>query len=421
MLGSYLKIALKVLSRRRFFTAVSLGGIGFTLMVLLVVAALVDHVLSPQAPEVHLDRTLFLDRIIASGGTADGEVSAGWQWWSEPGYGFLDRYQRDIPGVEKMAIATVGHTVVSFVNGEKLELTLRLTDGAYWEILHFEFLEGGPITADDDAAGRFVTVISDAMRRQFFGEASALNQTLEVSGQRFRVVGVVATVPETRRSAAADLWAPHCAAKDPAHRQQNMGDCCALFLAASPADFPRIIAEFKTRLPHVEFPEHDDFESLSGTPLDRFDQFLLGVGGLRDDGSLAKRESWATILLMLVAFLLLPIINLVVVNLSRIYERASEIGVRKAFGASSANLVGQFIFENIFLCFLGSLLALAGTALVLGVINWSDRLPNAHLQVNFTVFLCALGFASFLGLVSGAFPAWRMSRLHPVEALKGGR
>ena len=44
--------------------------------------------------------------------------------------------------------------------------------------------------------------------------------------------------------------------------------------------------------------------------------------------------------------MLLPTVNLVNINLSRILERASEIGVRKAFGASSRTLVGQFVVEN---------------------------------------------------------------------------
>ena len=46
-------------------------------------------------------------------------------------------------------------------------------------------------------------------------------------------------------------------------------------------------------------------------------------------------------------FLLLPTVNLVNLNVSRIMERASEIGVRKSFGASSWTLVGQFVVENV--------------------------------------------------------------------------
>ena len=53
--------------RRKFFTFVSLLGIGFTLMSMLVVVALADHFLAPSYPEVHLDRMLVLDRMEMSG------------------------------------------------------------------------------------------------------------------------------------------------------------------------------------------------------------------------------------------------------------------------------------------------------------------------------------------------------------------
>ena len=58
--------------------------------------------------------------------------------------------------------------------------------------------------------------------------------------------------------------------------------------------------------------------------------------------------------------MLLPAVNLVNLNASRIMERASEIGVRKAFGASSRTLVGQFVVENVVLTLIGAALGFVG-------------------------------------------------------------
>ncbi len=58
MFGNYLKIAIKVLQRRKFFTFISLFGIGFTLVALMIVTALFDGFVSPSAPDVNLARTL---------------------------------------------------------------------------------------------------------------------------------------------------------------------------------------------------------------------------------------------------------------------------------------------------------------------------------------------------------------------------
>ena len=118
-------------------------------------------------------------------------------------------------------------------------------------------------------------------------------------------------------------------------------------------------------------------------------------------------------------FSLLPAVNLVNLNMSRIMERASEIGVRKSFGASSRTLVGQFIVENLVLTLLGGAAGLVLSALALRALNGSGLIPYAQFTMNYRVFLYALGLAVFFGVLSGVYPAWRMSRLHPVAALKG--
>ena len=63
---------------------------------------------------------------------------------------------------------------------------------------------------------------------------------------------------------------------------------------------------------------------------------------------------WSTLAVGALLFMALPAMNLVNLNISRILERASEIGVRKAFGASSWTLVGQFLVENLILTLVGS-------------------------------------------------------------------
>ncbi len=117
--------------------------------------------------------------------------------------------------------------------------------------------------------------------------------------------------------------------------------------------------------------------------------------------------------------MLLPAVNLVNLNTSRIMERASEIGVRKAFGASSRTLVGQFVVENLVLTLVGAAVGFVVAALLLQVINASGMIQYAQLQLNYRIFGWGVLLAVAFGLLSGVYPAWRMSRLHPVLALKG--
>jgi putative ABC transport system permease protein len=419
MISNYLKVALKVLWRRKFFTAVSLFGIGFTLMVLLVLAALTDHALAPNAPESKLGRTLHVYTVLLKGERGEDR----WEIRSTPGYPFLDRYMRDLPGVENMSIYSKPKTVTAFVDGDKVVSSVRYADGAYWEILDFEFLEGGPFTQEDDDNAVFVAVISEATRRRYFKGRSALNETIEADGEYFRVVGVVANVPRTRRSAVADMWLPHGTVKSTELRDEfrtsfySSRGYQAILLARSRSDFPQIKNGFEAILPHVELTA--PFYAMEGVPLTRLEQYVVDTEYLKD-GRPPTLRVVLLVLSVIATFLLLPTTNIISINLSRFMERSSEIGIRKTFGASSAHLVWQFVVENVFLCILGGVLALAGAAGVIGMIENSGLLPYADLEINYRVFLYGLGLAVFFGLLSGAYPAWRTSRLHPVEALRGG-
>ena len=119
-------------------------------------------------------------------------------------------------------------------------------------------------------------------------------------------------------------------------------------------------------------------------------------------------------------FILIPTVNLVNINISRIMERASEIGVRKAFGAPARTLVGQFLVENLLLTLVGGLAGFALSIIALRIISNSGLISYAQFTLNFRVFAYGMALAVVFGLISGVYPAWRMSRLNPVDALKGG-
>ncbi len=233
MLGNYLKVAVKVLLRRKFFTFISLFGISLTLTVLMVVTALADHVFAPQAPEVLAGRSLGIYSLGLRGESTSTR--------SNVGYLFLDRFVRplrELPAVEDLTFFTVAQTANSYQDGRKIESALRRTDGDYWRVMRFEFLEGGPFTAADDAAARFVAVISATARERFFGGEKARGRKIEVDGQRFEVVGVVADVSLLRSAAYADVWAPIGTFKTDDYKKGLVGRFRAVIVARSRADFP---------------------------------------------------------------------------------------------------------------------------------------------------------------------------------------
>jgi putative ABC transport system permease protein len=165
MLKNYLKIAFKVFLRRKFFTFISLFAVSFTLVVLMA-AALLDHVFGPNSVESRNDRTLgiyFMEMRSPDGNS---------RWSGTTGYRFLDRNTRNLPGVEKMSLFTEPRQVISYHNGAKIPFYLKRPDGEFWEIMTFRFLEGAPFTVEDERNRNLVAVINYATRQKSTSRSS---------------------------------------------------------------------------------------------------------------------------------------------------------------------------------------------------------------------------------------------------------
>ncbi len=404
MLKNYLKIAFKVFLRRKFFTFISLFGIALTLIVLVVAVALWDHVFGPQPPETDANRLITLYFVHARG--PSGHNTSG-----PAGYMFHDRYVRTLKEPERISVHAIFLPTISYRNGAEIKSWLKNVDGEFWRVFRFNFLEGAPFSSEDEKSGNRVAVINETTRRRFFGDGNAIGQMIELDRQSFRVVGVVSDVPMLRLTTFADAWVPISTRKSPQYKTDfENGMFFSTILAKSPADIPKIQEEFKGMLTRIEYPDPKSVNQLQGLP-----RTLLDAAS----EEMAQGYLTTAVFIAMILFMCLPTINLININVSRIRERSSEIGVRRAFGASSLTLVAQFVVENIVLTLLGGVLAFGGSQLVLRTINQSGWIPYAQLTLNPRIFLSGLLIAVFFGLFSGVYPAWKMSRLHPVEALRG--
>jgi len=412
MLVNYLRIAWKVLQRRKVFAAISLFGTSFTLVVLTVAVALFDHTFSSGVPDVHLERTLEMKRARMQGGDNT--------WQSPPGYRLIEEFARNLPGVEVMTVQTGGTLATSFMDGRKIESTLKHTDGAFWQVYQFAFLEGGPYTDADVGTARLVVVINETSRQRFFDGAPAVGRSIDADGQRFQVIGVVRDVP-SMRTPSADLWAPLTTQKSKGWEDEYLGNFSPAFLLAPNARAEDVRAELFDRMKTFT-PPSPQWKTLSASLETRFE--ATGRNLYPGQTDFSRTYGGALRVALVVAallFMALPAINLVNLNISRIMERASEIGVRKAFGASSRTLVVQFVVENLVLTMVGAAIGFVLSGLALRAINESGLIPYAALSLNLRIFAWGLVMAVVFGLLSGVYPAWRMARLHPVNALRGTR
>ena len=428
MIKNYIKIAFKVFWRHKFFTAVNLFGICFTLVVLMLAVTFFDQEVGPVPPEVNSGRTLHLSRLFVQHSATQSHRTLVMM----PSYAFLDRYVRSLETAEKVAVFS-GPDYRGLQGGaEEGHVTVMKTDGAYWEVFRFDFRQGQPYTAAEVEAGDFVAVITARFSRRFFGSEEVVGKSVPIDRQNYRVVGVVADVGVSRRRTHAEVWVPLTTAPPDTWRTYKLqGKFQAAVLARRSADIERIRTEFATVLEQVEPPpdEHIPPEGVSAPLLTTLEDWASddnrewseGYGGGADlQQIVAAKLRWKLLTSggYALLFMLLPALHLVNLNIGRIEERTSEIGVRKSFGASARTLVGQFIAENVLLTLVGAAISLPLSWGIMALASLGFPF-YIDVQVLLRTFFYGVLLSVFFGVVSGAYPAWKMARLHPVKALTG--
>lgn len=414
MLLNYLKITLAVLQRRKFFTFISLFGISFTLTILVVTTAFLDHLIAPGYPEVNRDRSLYVwnlkEKDTKKSGMSSGPVS----------FSFIDTYVRTLKTPAKVAAASIPNSINIYLNNHKLKVNYRYTDANFWNVTSFDFLEGKPYNDQNIANNDYVVVINDYVRDEYVGKGQpAVGKMMEVDNVNYRIIGVVRGCPVTRLQVSSDLYFPHNTNKSDYKKAGLRGGFAAIILPDNPDDLTKIQDEFAAVAAKIKPTQGDKWFTPDKLYVfaDRYvTSFTRQIQG---DGEHSGEAVVFSILFGIIfLFMSLPAINLVNINISRIMERASEIGVRKAFGASSKTLVVQFVIENIILTLIGGILAVFMSMGVIYYLNHSNLIAYLDLSFNWKVFLGAIGISLLFGLLSGVYPAWRMSKLQVVEALK---
>lgn len=406
MLKNYFKIALAVLRRRKFFTFISLFGISITLTILMVLTALIDKVANDDYPDKKRDRSLYINSIeeVGKNDRNGGPLS----------FYFLNHYVGSLKTAVKVAIHSGSNATNTYINNKKIDVRYKYTNAAFWEVTGYDFREGKPFTQQQIDNSEQVAVITEDLKKEYFGDApSVIGKYIEADNVKYKVCGVVKSAPITNYILYSDIFLPYTVSKTNYNTKEYRGEYLGILLAASPSDVPKMQKEFQQLISKVP---------MSSNMYDKIycyaDTYLMGFLRTGHEGTSGVTIAYGVIGIFTLLIMLLPTLNLVNINITRIMERSSEIGVRKAFGASSKTLVYQFIVENCILTLIGGLIGTILSFIVITIFNIIQPVPNLSLSLNITVLGIALLTCLVFGLLSGVYPAWRMSRLHVVAALK---
>jgi putative ABC transport system permease protein len=180
-----------------------------------------------------------------------------------------------------------------------------------------------------------------------------------------------------------------------------------------------------------QITENIDVYGKPGTPIadldkiaDRINSQVTGVKATRPSDLVNAFKSGGfvfTAITTVAALLALIIGGLSVVNtmFMAVAERVREIGLKKAVGATTANVMWEFMAEAIVIGLIGGLIGYGLGALITIVANALTPPGQATLfLLDIQITVLAIGFATVLGAVAGVLPAWRAARLDPVTALR---
>lgn len=427
MILNYLKIAWKGLFKKRLYTLICLFGISFTLSILFVGTSLYDFMLKPNYPEYKQDRILVVDELMAYECTKEGTSST----TTLMSYNFFSKYIASLKTPEKIGLSKKLSEREVYRNNRKVNLNITCTDARYWEIFDFECIRGKLFGDAEINANALIAVISESAALKYFGSIdSALGQTIDIDNGQYRVTGIVRDVPVNRTNTYSDIWLPLIVSKSDLEARHFMGDFSACLLAPEGSDVKSIKAEIENHLKNFEFPDY--YKDMTGLHLstlthrEKYFKKTLGIysvisqSGYSETQKFKESSFYMVLILIIILLLAFPAINLINIHISRMMERSSEIGIRRSYGARKQTLLYQLIVENLLLTCLGAMFAFVFSFIMIKLIQSGDYFPQAEFGLNLRIVGWGILFTLLFNLFSILIPAWKVSRVHIIQSLKGG-
>src|SRR6478752_7462709 len=284
--------------------------------------------------------------------------------------------------------------------------TVLGTTANYLDVRKYTMAEGKMFTAGDDRASKRVAVLGAAIPDNLgVPAASLVDQNVRIGGFLFQVIGVLASKGNSGGFGNPDdqVLVPITTAQFRLFGTDKLRQIGVL--AASEAQIPNAMAEVQRilRREHrlrVGIPDdfqirnQADFLNTLGETTQIFTFLLSGIAAVS---------------------LLVGGIGIMNIMLVSVTERTREIGVRKALGATRANILLQFLIEAVVLCLLGG---------VGGILfGWAGafalaKFGNFNTSVAPSSILLAFFFSGFVGILFGVWPARRAASLDPIQSLR---
>ncbi len=272
-----------------------------------------------------------------------------------------------------------------------------------------EVEKGRPINEVDDDTRARVAILGETTVLNLYGSRryNCVGQEVALNRTRFTIVGVLKRKGSSTFGQDQDdvILIPLRTAMNRVLNQRNLSFISVECRGPETMDLAQeqIVSLLRER--HrlsPPFPDNDDFTVLSQSALLTVLTTITGV---------------VTTLLASIAAISLTVGGIGIMNimLVSVTERTREIGIRKALGATEANIQAQFLIESALLSIAGGIL---GVLIGGGISLAAAKLSGWRIEPNTTSVLVAVGVSAGIGIFFGFWPARKAAQLHPIEALR---
>ena len=290
-------------------------------------------------------------------------------------------------------------------NGEKVHQGAQLAGGTvdFFDNNGFGLGSGRLYSEGEVASGADVAVLGSDVVDVLFPGKSPIGEMIRIRNQSFRVIGTL-----ERRGSSMERSIDNLVSIPITKFLLLYGTARSLNVTIMARDPDKMavaedeVVSLLRKARGVPPDAENDFELFSNkSRQEQFDQIIGGVA--------------AGALVITALSLLIGGIGVMNIMLVAVTERTSEIGVRRALGARRRRILGQFVTEAIMLTLVGGVLGIAVGAAMAWLIKVMAGLPAV---VPAWAVIVSLFTAGGTGLIFGIYPAYRASRLDPVEAMR---